>query len=102
MENIYITTSCPHCKKEINRMLVDDVIGKSLSRFKIIHLLKKYKRLNITQLSDKVGISRPSVYHHINRIDNIEIEKNNKDKGKPVFVRLSKPLRNLNTSRGSK
>lgn len=88
MEKIYFIPTCPHCKKELGpKILVDNVFRRSLTRFKIIHLLRKYKKLNITELSEKVGVSRPVIYYHINKMKEIETEKLDK-KGKPVIVFL--------------
>jgi len=75
---------CPNCN-HIFQSVGSDV--------KLIELLESYKELNITEICNKLKLSRPSVYAHIKKLEisNIIITHKNKElKGAPVFVRLIK------------
>lgn len=65
----------------------------SLSRAKILSVLKKYEPLTKEELAKKSGLSRASIYHHLKTLSDkkLIIEKQDITKlGQPIYVTTNK------------
>jgi len=75
----------------------------TLSRAKILSVLKKYEPLSIEDLSKKSGLSRASVYNHLKTLKHHKLitqKQDLKKLGQPIFITTNKadpvPLTILN------
>ena len=55
------------------------------NRQQIIMLLLESKQMNVTQITDKMGISRPAVSHHLKILRQAELIVSNRH-GKEIFI----------------
>lgn len=71
---------CPYCKKEIG------------TKRRIINLLKK-KDMIISEIANKLKLTRPVIYEHLSKLEiegKIQRTKNKERKGAPVTIKILK------------
>lgn len=59
-----------------------------LNRHKILHLIKKNGELNASEIIKKVGLSQPTVSHHLGILVAAEVLESRKD-GKETYYRVN-------------
>lgn len=65
------------------------MVRDNSNRIYLLNLLERYGSLNISELSELIGISRPSIYQHLEVLEKqglIKREKEEEKKGTPVKV----------------
>jgi len=73
--------------------MVGEASTFSLSRAKLLSLIKKHEPITIVDLSKKSKLSRTNVYHHLNHLkkSGLIVEKKEiKKAGQPVMVATNK------------
>jgi DNA-binding transcriptional ArsR family regulator len=79
----------------IQRFIKAVLVTRNRNRLEILELLHKHKELNLTQISEKVGIAYQNVLPHIKKLKEaglVEVEKKEKSQGREVLVRITSEM----------
>jgi len=77
---------------------------ENVNRGEIMNLLREYKKLIISQIVERTGLSRSTIYLHLSVLEASDFIKRSKDNGKrgaPVTITIDRkhfPKRELETS----